>query len=102
MARRPLHRGLYQYEPDQANELKSYWDLLDPKWKGKIVSQDLRIGSARNQMYAIYVREDLGPKYLTRRYSEMDITISRSLPQISELLSWLGVRCERALSRTTG
>ena len=32
------------------NELKSYWDLLQPRWKGKIVSQDLRIGSARNQM----------------------------------------------------
>jgi iron(III) transport system substrate-binding protein len=71
----------------KANELKSYWDLLNPKWKGKIVSQDLRIGSARNQMYAIYVREDLGPKYLTRLYSEMDMTISRSLPQISDWIA---------------
>jgi ABC-type Fe3+ transport system substrate-binding protein len=71
----------------KANELKSYWDLLNSKWKGKIVSQDLRIGSARNQMYAIYVREDLGPKYLTRLYSEMDITISRSLPQISDWIA---------------
>jgi iron(III) transport system substrate-binding protein len=71
----------------KANEFKSYWDLLNPKWKGKIVSQDLRIGSARNQMYAIYVREDLGPKYLTRLYSEMDMTISRSLPQISDWIA---------------
>lgn len=71
----------------KANELKSYWDLLNPKWKGKLVSQDLRIGSARNQMYAIYIREDLGPKYLTRLYTEMDITISRSLPQISDWIA---------------
>jgi iron(III) transport system substrate-binding protein len=71
----------------KTNELKSYWDLLNPKWKGKLVSQDLRIGSARNQMYAIYVREDLGPKYLTRLYTEMDITISRSLPQISDWIA---------------
>jgi iron(III) transport system substrate-binding protein len=71
----------------KANELRSYWDLLNPKWKGKIVSQDLRIGSARNQMYAIYVREDLGPKYLMRLYSEMDITISQSLPQISDWIA---------------
>jgi ABC-type Fe3+ transport system substrate-binding protein len=56
----------------KTSELKSYWDLLDPKWKGKIVSQDLKIGSARNQMYAIYVREDLGPKYLKRLYGEME------------------------------
>ena len=66
------------------NELKSYWDFLDPKWKGKIVSQDLRIGSARNQMYGVYIRQDLGPKYLKRLFGEMDITVSRSLPQISD------------------
>ena len=68
----------------KVSEVKSYWHLLNPQWKGKIVSQDLRIGSARNQMYSIYVREDLGPKYLKRLFSEMDITISRSLPQISD------------------
>ena len=68
----------------KANELKSYWDLLNPKWKGRIVSQDLKIGSARNQMYAIYIREDLGPKYLKRLYGEMDITFSRNLQQLSD------------------
>jgi ABC-type Fe3+ transport system substrate-binding protein len=71
----------------KVNELKSYWDLLDAKWKGKIVSQDLRIGSARNQMYAIYIREDLGPKYLTRLYTEMDVTIARNLPQINDWIA---------------
>ena len=69
------------------NEIKSYRDLLNPKWKGKIASQDLRIGSARNQMYGIYVREDLGPKYLKRLFGEMDVTISRSLPQITDWIA---------------
>ena len=68
----------------KANELKSYWDLLQPKWKGKIVSQDLRVGSARNQMYTLYARKDLGPEYLKRLYSEMDVTLSRNLPQIAD------------------
>ena len=71
----------------KANELKSYWDLLNPKWKGKIVSEDLKVGSARNQMYAIYVREDLGPKYLKRLFGEMDITFSRNLPQLSDWIA---------------
>jgi len=66
------------------NELKSYWDLLQPRWKGKIVSQDLRVGSARNQMYTLYARKDLGPEYLKRLYSEMDVTLSRNLPQIAD------------------
>ena len=68
----------------KSNELKSYRDLLQPKWKGKIVSQDLRIGSARNQMYTVYFRKDLGPEYLKRLYGEMDVTISRNLPQIAD------------------
>jgi len=68
-------------------ELKSYWDFLNSKWKGKIASQDLRSGSARNQMYALYVREDLGPRYLKRLYGEMDITISRNLVQLSDWLA---------------
>ncbi|HEY7219953.1 MAG TPA: extracellular solute-binding protein [Candidatus Binatia bacterium] len=71
----------------KANELKSYWDLLQPKWKNKIVSQDLRIGSARNQMYTVYFRKDLGPEYLKRLYGEMDVTISRNLPQIADWLA---------------
>jgi iron(III) transport system substrate-binding protein len=68
----------------KANDLKSYWDLLQPKWKGKIVSQDLRIGSARNQMFTVYFRKDLGPEYLKRLYGEMNVTISRNLPQIAD------------------
>ena len=68
-------------------ELKSYWDLLQSKWKEKIVSQDLRVGSARNQMYTLYVRKDLGPEYLKRLYGEMDVTLSRNLPQIADWLA---------------
>jgi ABC-type Fe3+ transport system substrate-binding protein len=71
----------------KADELKSYWDLLQPKWKSKVVSQDLRIGSARNQMFTVYFRKDLGPEYLKRLYGEMDVTISRNLPQIADWLA---------------
>ncbi|MSP40023.1 MAG: extracellular solute-binding protein [Deltaproteobacteria bacterium] len=69
------------------NELKSYWDLLQPKWKGKIVSQDLRLGSARNQMYTVYQRKDLGAEYLKRLLGEMELTFSRNLPQIADWLA---------------
>jgi len=71
----------------KSSELKSYWDLLQPKWKSKIVSQDLRIGSARNQMYTVYFRKDLGPEYLKRLYGEMDVTLSRNLPQIADWIA---------------
>jgi iron(III) transport system substrate-binding protein len=80
----PYTAGCINTNLVKVNELKSYWDLLQPKWKGKIVSQDLRLGSARNQMYAVYFRKDLGPEYLKRLYGEMDVTISRNLPQIAD------------------
>ena len=71
----------------RAGEIKNYGDLLNPKWRGKIASQDLKIGSARNQMYAIYVRRDLGEIYLRRLFGEMDITFSRNLTQLADWLA---------------
>ena len=29
-------------------EFKSFWDILQPKWKGKIVATDLKTGEGRN------------------------------------------------------
>ena len=71
----------------KAGELKSYWDFLNPKWKGKIASQDFSSGSGRNQMYVIYIRDDLGPKYLKRLFGEMDVTFSRNLVQLGDWLA---------------
>lgn len=70
-------------------ELKSYGDLLNPKWKGKIVSQDpTSIGRARSMAYTLYIRQDLGPNYLRRLYGEMEIALSRDLRQ---MVDWLAV-----------
>jgi iron(III) transport system substrate-binding protein len=68
-------------------ELKSYWDMVNPKWKGKIASQDFASGSARNQMYVLYVRDDLGQKYLRRLVGEMEITFSRNVVQLGDWLA---------------
>ena len=60
------------------NEFKSYWDLLDQKWRGKIESKDPKqrtgISSA---LRFFYYHPKLGPKFVKRLYSEMDITIFR-------------------------
>src|SRR5262249_8881094 len=41
-------------------------------------------GSARNQMYVIYVRDDLGPTFLKRLFGEQDVTFSRNLVQLGD------------------
>ena len=71
----------------RAGEFKSYWDLLNPKWRGKMVSADPRrpgiIGHATRFMY---YNPELGPKFLTRLFGEMNITFSRDKRQ---MVDWL-------------
>ena len=71
----------------KAGDLKGYMDLLNPRWKGKIASQDFSGGSARNQMYVIYVRDDLGPNYLKRLFGEQEVTFSRNVVQLGDWLA---------------
>ena len=69
------------------SEIKSYWDLLNPKWKGKIVSVDpLIAGPISAAQIFFYKHPDLGPEYLQRLHAETDMAIVRSNEQ---LLDWL-------------
>ncbi|HXV80726.1 MAG TPA: extracellular solute-binding protein [Candidatus Binatia bacterium] len=69
------------------SEIKSYWDLLNPKWKGKIVTVDpLIAGPISAAQIFFYKHPDLGPEYLQRLHAETDIAIVRSNEQ---LLDWL-------------
>ena len=70
------------------NEIKSYWDLLNPKWRGKIVSTDPRRGGISTQsLRYFYYNPNIGPDFIWRLFTEMDITISRDSRQV---VDWLG------------
>jgi iron(III) transport system substrate-binding protein len=70
------------------NEYKTYWDLLNPKLKGKILSTDIRrVRGAGIPWQFLYYHPDLGPKYLRRLFSEMDVTLVADLRQA---VDWLG------------
>jgi iron(III) transport system substrate-binding protein len=49
-------------------EIKSFWNLFDPKWKGKIVAIQPRVGGITWGW--IYYHKGLGPEFLSRIYSE--------------------------------
>ncbi len=67
------------------NEIKSFWDLVKPKWKGKIASYDpTRPGTAGAGARFFYHK--LGPEFLTKLYGETVKTVSRDRRQI---LDWL-------------
>ena len=68
------------------DSIKSYWDILDAKWKGKIVAYDPRARGSRLFSY-FYYNPELGPGYLKRLFSEMDLTASRDRRQMTDWLA---------------
>jgi iron(III) transport system substrate-binding protein len=70
-------------------EFKSYWDMVNAKWRGKIVALDPRQpGRQRVGGRFIYNIPELGEKFLTRLFTEMDVAFSRDDRQA---LDWLAV-----------
>lgn len=68
-------------------DFKSYWDLLNPLWKGKIVATDPRTGEGRNGSRFLYYNPELGPQYLRRLLTEMDLAYSRDYRQATDWLA---------------
>jgi iron(III) transport system substrate-binding protein len=52
--------------------IKSYWDLLDPKWKGKIVALDPNSVGSGDALRFFYYKRDLGREFISRLLTEMD------------------------------
>ena len=68
-------------------EIKSYWDLLNPKWKGKIVAYDPSLGGAGDAMRFFYHQKSLGPEFIKRILTETDIVISTDTRQMGDWLA---------------
>jgi iron(III) transport system substrate-binding protein len=68
-------------------EIKSYWDLLNPKWKGKIVAYDPNLGGSGDAMRFFYHQKSLGPEFIKRMLTEMDIVISSDTRQMGDWLA---------------
>lgn len=82
--------NIVSYNTKQADPsaFSSYWDLLDPKWKGKIVGTDIRRpGPGGVPSRFMYKNPDLGPNWFQRFYSESGITLSSDQRQ---MVDWLG------------
>jgi iron(III) transport system substrate-binding protein len=84
----PIYVVAYNTKLVNPSEFKSYWDLLNPHWKNKIAAFDLRSGGfagIRDRFF--YYNPELGPTFLKRLYSEMNVTFYRQYPQGEDWLA---------------
>ncbi len=84
------HRGLYvSYNTGQvkADEIRSWADLINPKWQGKLIGYDPSVaGVARNALWYVYKNKFLGPEFMHKLYGDTEIVIGRDQRQ---LVDWL-------------
>ena len=68
-------------------EFKSHWDLLNPKWKGKIVSLDPRLTGLGQTMQFFYYHPELGPEFIKKFFGGMELTFSREFRQMTDWMA---------------
>jgi hypothetical protein len=78
-------------------EFKSYWDLLNPKWKGKMTALDPTTAGMGATLQFFYYSPELGPPFIKKLYGEMQLTLSRDARLMTDWLATgkfsLCIRC---------
>lgn len=69
------------------NDLHSWWDLLQPKWKGKIVMTDPNSAGNIGSWRFLFYSPDLGPEYIRRLVTETSLTFASNEHQ---MMDWVG------------
>lgn len=69
-------------------DIKSYWDLLQPKWKGKILFMNPKSSSlGLNATTSLFNDPQIGPEFLKRLFTDADVMISANRRQGTDWLS---------------
>jgi iron(III) transport system substrate-binding protein len=82
----PLHYFHYNTNLVKPQEFKSYWDFLNPKWKGKIVIAEPLTGGTQEPLQFLYNNREIGPDFVKRFLAEMNVTVSRDIRQ---MVDWM-------------
>ena len=84
----PLFLVGYNTKLVNPSRFKSYWELLDPMWKGKIVAFDPKAGGfAATRDRFFFHNPELGPAFVRRLFSEMALTLYARFPQGEDWLA---------------
>jgi iron(III) transport system substrate-binding protein len=78
---------IYNVKQVHPAEFKSYWDLLNPKWKGKMSSLDPTSFGMGAALQFFYFHPELGSAFLKKLYGDMQVTLSRDPRQMTDWLA---------------
>ncbi|NIO11632.1 MAG: extracellular solute-binding protein [Deltaproteobacteria bacterium] len=77
----------YNIDKVKPEDINSFWDLLEPRFRGKIVARDPSSAGVGQSTAMYYLHPQLGPEYLRRLLTETDITIVKNARQAAEWLA---------------
>ena len=81
-------RGSYNTKLVNPKDIQSWWDLLQPRWQGKLASFDPRVAGGGGETFMFfYYTPALGQKFITRLLGETDILLTRDLQQGTDWLA---------------
>ena len=82
-----VNMAAYNSELVTPQELDSFWDLLQEKWRAKIVVIDPRYaGYGRSGARTVFYHPQLGGEFLRRLFSEQVVMVSRDY---SQAINWV-------------
>jgi iron(III) transport system substrate-binding protein len=83
----PLHLLGYNQKIVDPQSLRSFWDLLEPKWKGKITIKDPREPGGGSPLLFLYHNPQLGPDYIKKLFTVAGLTFIRDERQQTDWIA---------------
>jgi len=83
----PLHVLGYNQKIVDPQTLRSYFDLLDPKWKGKTTIKDPREPGGGSPLLFLYHNPQLGPDYIKKLFTVGGLTFIRDERQQTDWIA---------------
>jgi iron(III) transport system substrate-binding protein len=68
----------------KSKEIRSWWDLLKPRWKDKIVMTDPKSAGNIGSWRFLYYDDDLGPKFIQHLLTETNVTFATDERQMMD------------------
>jgi iron(III) transport system substrate-binding protein len=68
-------------------DFKSFWDLVNPKWRGKFVSQEPTGTGIGPSLQFFFYHPELGPDFLRKLFIDQQVVYSRDRRQMTDWLA---------------